>query len=239
VHYKGKVNFDQKLRVVTKLSKFPIKGWKWNRGYQLRWRYPNLPESFSRKKVQEIFDYFWNAVDKITSDKTEGQKRAAKLTAIVWLYHALENFHCFIDGNGRTNVLVMQALLSWAGLHPVSFYNSMESALASWEEEREIVLEGYLKWEDGYQTGKSGWTMQEIDRKKYECQVAVDKLTKNRSAEQRKKEFQPDTLGGCTCKNADSCDSNETFANKKWCYTDDNCIWGWDYCAAGRSSRKT
>jgi hypothetical protein len=238
IHYKGKLNFDKKLRVVSKLSEYPIKGWAHNRGYQLRWRYPNLEEKYAREKVQEIFNYFWDAVDKIPADKSEAQKRAAKLTAITWLYHALENFHCFVDGNGRTNVLVLQALLCWAGLHPVSFYNSMESALAAWEEEREVVLEGYFKWEESYLTGKTGWSQEEIDRKAHECKVAVDKVLKPRSKKDRKKEFIADTLGGCMCKNADKCETNEKFANKKWCYTDNNCLWGWDYCAEGRSSMK-
>jgi len=237
VHYKGKLNYDQNLRVVSKLSEAPIKGWKYNRGYQLRWRYPNLDEKYGREKVTEIFNYFWNAIDKIPKDKSEGQKRAAKLTAIVWLYHSLENFHCFIDGNGRTNVLILQAMLAWAGLHPISFYNSMESALAAWEEQREIVLEGYFKWEESYQTGKTAWSDSEIDRKKAECQVALDKLLKKRSKADRKKEFVPDTTGGCLCKDQGTCDSNKKFANKKWCHTDENCVWGWDYCAEGRSSR--
>jgi len=238
VHYKGKVNYDQKLRVVAKLSEAPITGWKYNRGYQLRWRYPNLDEEYSRQKVAEIFNYFWNAIDKIPASASLSRKRAAKLTASVWLYHALENFHCFIDGNGRTNVLVLQALLSWAGLHPISFYNSMESALAAWEEEREIVLEGFFKWEESYQTGKTAWSDSEINRKKKECQVALDKLLKNRSPAERKAEFIPDTTGGCLCSDPDTCEKNSKFADMKWCYTDQNCVWGWDYCAGGRSSKK-
>jgi len=238
VHYKGKLNFDQKLRIVGRLSEYPIKGWKHNRGYQWRWKYPNLEEKYGRQKVQEILDYFWDAIEKIPASKNEGQKRAAKLTAITWLYHALENFHPFIDGNGRSNILMLNGLLSWAGLHPVSFYNSMESALAAWDEEREIVLEGYLHWEESYKTGATAWTEEEIDRKGKECQVALDKLLKKRSPAQRKAEFIPDTLGGCLCKDAGSCTSNERFADKEWCYTDNNCLWGWDYCAAGRSSRK-
>jgi len=131
----------------------------------------------------------------------------------------------------------MNALLAWAGLHPVSFYNSMESALAAWEEEREVVLEGYLKWEESFLTGKTAWSTQEIDRKKAECQVAVDKLTKPRTAAQRKAEFMPDTLGGCMCQDANSCESNSKFAGDKWCHTNSDCLWGWDYCAEGRSSK--
>jgi len=237
VHYKGKLNYDQKLRVVGRLSEFPIKGWKHNRGYQWRWKYPNLDEKYGRQKVQEILDYFWDAIEKIPADKNEGQKRAAKLTAVTWLYHALENFHPFIDGNGRSNILMLNGLLSWAGLHPVSFYNSMESALAAWEEEREVVLEGYLHWEESFKTGATAWTEEEIERKGKECQVAVDKLTKKRAPAARKAEFVPDTLGGCMCKDQGSCGSNEKFADHEWCYTDSNCMWGWDYCAAGRSSR--
>lgn len=66
-------------------------------------------------------------------------QREQALQAVVLLYHSLENFHCFVDGNGRTNILVLQSLLSFVGLHPVSFYNSMESALCSVEEMREKV----------------------------------------------------------------------------------------------------
>jgi len=187
--------------------------------------------------VQEIIDYFWDAVEKIPSDRSEAQKRAAKLTAIVWLYHALENFHPFIDGNGRSNILLLSGLLSWAGLHPVSFYNSMESALVSWEEEREIVLEGYMHWEESFKTGETAWTEDEIDRKAKECQVAVDKLTKKRPPAERKAEFLPDTLGGCMCTDEKACSTNDKFADEEWCHTDSNCMWGWDYCAAGRSSR--
>jgi len=41
----------------------------------------------------------------IPDSKAEGEKRNLKLNSIVWLYHSLENFHVFIDGNGRTNLL--------------------------------------------------------------------------------------------------------------------------------------
>ena len=82
-------------------------------------------EAELKAKVQSLFDGFWQAVGDIDSKSPD-----ERLTAVVKLYHSLENLHPFNDGNGRTDLIVLNTLLCELGLHPVSVYNAMESALA-------------------------------------------------------------------------------------------------------------
>jgi len=133
-------------------------------------------------------------------------------------------------------MLVLQTLLSFVGLHPVSFYNSMESALCSVEEMKEKVLEGYFKWEEAFNNGATGWTLEEMNRKGGECKRALQQL----NGQTNKDNFgavpgqKPDTTGGCMCERVSECESNPTFNGKHWCFTDSFCTWKWDYCAGGR-----
>jgi len=244
IHEYGKMTYNPQLRRIDRNSGAPTK-WKYNQGYLMRWVYPNMEFAFGKAKVEELFNQFWVEIGKIDSNKelSEGDQRDAKLTAVVWLYHSLENFHCFIDGNGRTNILVLDTLLSWVGLHPVSFYNSMESALASVDEMREKILEGYLKWEEAMRNiqdnkdFKSGWTLDAINIKNKECKVAIDALWGRGPAPDDgagMPSMIPDTQGGCMCIDAKTCDSNEMFQNTQWCYTNSHCTWKWDFCAPGR-----
>jgi len=110
---------------------------------------------------------------------------------------------------------VLQGLLSWAGLHPISYYNSMESALTSVDQEREVVLEAYFKWETAYQTGRSAWTIEEINRKRHECDVATRNLLEPRKAGE-KRPWQPDTQGGCLCVKPETCDTNPKWDGDGW-----------------------
>jgi len=234
VHNYERMNYDPRLRVVDKMTN--TYGLWYNGGFQYRWVYPNIPWWFGPAKVKELFNKFWWEISKIRQSDPIALQRDQALTAVVHLYHSLENFHCFVDGNGRTNMLVLQTLLSFVGLHPVSFYNSMESALCSVEEMKEKVLEGYFMWETVYHTGKTGWSIPEMNRKGSECKRA----TKQLEGKEKKYNFgavegqKPDTNGGCRCEDVSSCDSNPTFNGKRWCYTDGYCTWKWDYCAGGR-----
>jgi len=231
IHKGGRINFDPKLRKMLKNSEYKITGWKYNQRYQYRWQYPNLEIDYEKQIVSGLFNKFWDMIEAIKSDAAEGEKRNLRLNAIVWLFHSLENFHCFIDGNGRTNLILMQGLLSWAGLHPISYYNSMESALTAVEEEREVVLEALFKWEHALSKGETGWTDAEIDRKRQEC----EKVTKDLLSPSKKdgRPWQPDTNGGCMCVDVNTCSSN-AYNEQEWCYTDENCFWKWDYCVPGR-----
>jgi len=234
IHNYGRMSYDPRLRVVDKMTN--TWGLMYNSGFQFRWVYPNIPWWFGPAKVKELFNKFWYEIAQIKQSDPIARQRDQALTSIVHLYHSLENFHCFVDGNGRTNMLVLQALLSFVGLHPVSFYNSMESALCSVEEMREKVLEGYFKWEDAYLHGRTGWTLPEMEKKRAECTRAIRQL----DGKEKKNNFgavegqKPDTQGGCMCQDVGQCESNPLFNGKKWCYADGYCTWKWDYCAGGR-----
>jgi len=237
IHNYGKMNYDPRLRVVDKMSN--TWGLTWNGGFQYRWVYPNIPWHFGPQKVRELFDKFWYELAQIDQKQPVGVQRDKALNAIVHLYHSLENFHVFVDGNGRTNMLVLQTLLSFVGLHPVSFYNSMESALCSVEEMKEKVIEGYFRWEETYHTGRTGWTMQQMDKKAGECKRAIAQI----QGRETKDNFgavpgqKPDTMGGCMCENVSQCENNPRFNGRQWCFTDNFCTWKWDYCAGGRRQK--
>jgi len=234
IHRNGKINFDPNLRKMLKNSEFHISSWKYNGRFQYRWQYPNLEIDYEKQIVRGLFDKFWDMVNSIPSSAAIADSRNLKLNAIVWLFHSLENFHCFIDGNGRTNLMLMQGLLSWAGLHPISYYNSMESALACVEDERLIVLEAMAHWEESYLTKATAWPRSEIDRKGRECDVATRYLLEPAGAGE-KRPWQPDTNGGCLCVSVNSCHTNPLYNGRPWCNTDENCFWKWDYCVGGRS----
>jgi len=233
----GKINFDPRLRKMLKNSEYKITGWKYNQRYQYRWQYPNMKIDDEKQIVQGLFTKFWDMVEAVPSGDSTPKKRNLYFNAIVWLFHSLENFHCFIDGNGRTNLLLMQGLLSWFGLHPVSYYNSMESALTAVEEEREVLMEAMLKWEESYKSGKTAWTDDQIDRKRKECEIVTDNLLKPYGPGAPPRPWQPDTHGGCMCEDVNSCGNNQHYNGQQWCFTDNNCFWRWDYCAAGRSNQ--
>jgi hypothetical protein len=234
IHNYGRMNYDPRLRVVDKMLN--TWGLWYNAGFQYRWVYPNIPWWFGPAKVKELFNKFWWDLSQINQNDPIGAQRDHALTAVVHLYHSLENFHCFVDGNGRSNMLVLQVLLSWIGLHPVSFYNSMESALCSVEEMKEKVLEGYFHWETAYHQGHTAWTVPEMEKKGEECKRAIGQL----DGKTPKYNFgavpgqKPDTQGGCMCEDVSTCDSNGGFNGKLWCHTDAYCTWKWDYCAGGR-----
>jgi len=249
IHLDGKMAYDPKLRVIDRNSGRPT-GWKYNQGYLMRWVYPNMEISFGEAKIKELFDQFWKQIAAIKDDLSEAKKRDAKLTHIAWLYHSLENFHVFIDGNGRTNILVLDTLLSWVGLHPILFYNAMESALSSVDDMREKILEGYRRWEeamDNIEKGEkpanghhSSWTLEKIKVKNKECKAAIDALWGKAPPADDGSGSQatvPDTQGGCFCIDSSTCDTNEAFANEKWCFVNSDCTWKWDFCAPGRQKQ--
>jgi hypothetical protein len=232
IHDKGKKTYDTDLRKVAFNSDQPT-GRKYNNGYLMRWAYPNKELPFMRDQVTKYWNEFWGTVNSVDPKSSLASKRWSYFVAIVDLYHNLENFHCFVDGNGRTNYLILNMLLSWAGLHPVSLYNTMESALSSKVEERQRVLQGYFQWEQSYlnvQSGKgTSWTLPVIAEKNKECQVAIDALFGRIRAPTNM--FLPDTEGGCMCKNVRDCHSNSKRDGRPWCNTDSSCTWDWDYCA--------
>jgi len=219
----GIINFDPTLRKVDKSPVQNEKGpvWKYNGGWLYRWVYPGVSEAQGRAIVQKYFDDTWAALA-----KTGEFDYDAKLNIVVQLYHNLENFHCFVDGNGRTNYVVLQSMLSEIGLHPVLLYNLMESALSSVQEERLRVIEGLYKWEEAYQTGQSGWTISASEARGKECDVAIGQMLGKIAPTG----FLPDTMGGCMCQNVATCDTNPLTENHRWCEADNKCIWTWDIC---------
>lgn len=229
----GAINFDPNLRKVDKSPVQNEKGpvWKYNGGWLYRWVYPGVSEAQGRTIVQRYFDDAWDAIEK--ADQFDYD---TKLNVVVQLYHNLENFHCFVDGNGRTNYVVLQSMLCEIGLHPVLLYNLMESALGSVQEERQKVIEGFYKWEEAYTTGQSGWSISAIEARGKECEVAIGQLMGTVPANGA---VVPDTLGGCMCQDASTCETNPLTDGKQWCTADNKCIWTWDICAPGRSSKKS
>jgi len=235
VHLNGKKTYSPALRKVDKNGE-RTPGWKYNHGFQMRWVYPNIDVKYTKGNITELFNQFWSEMDKIkTTDENEA--RNAKLTAVIWLYHSLENLHPYVDGNGRTDILVLDTLLCHIGMHPVAFYNSMESALSSVDEMKEKVLEGMSMWEktilniEEKKKPATGWTLPAIKEKNKECKQAIAKLWGKKPADG---DFIPDTEGGCMCKNVAQCDSTKPYDGGKWCYTTADCTWKWDFCAPGR-----
>jgi len=246
IHEKGQMMYDPKLRMIDRNGAQTAK-WKYNEHYLMRWVYPNLEIKFAQDMVASLFKQFWDELAAISPQTPEGEQRETKLFLVVKLYHALENFHSFIDGNGRTNILVLDTLLSWVGLHPVLFYNSMESALASVAEMREKVLEGYYMWEQAILNIElkaqyvSGWTLEAIKKKNKECKASMDALFGRGPPPEDLAgvpAFVADTEGGCLCLDAQSCEQNRKFNDKQWCYTTPECTWKWDFCAPGRPSTR-
>lgn len=188
-----------------------------------------MTEEKGREIVANYFKEAWDALE--ATDEFDYDKR---LNIVVKLYHNLENFHCFLDGNGRTNYVVLQAMLVEIGLHPVSLYNLMESALGSVEEERQRVIEGFFKWEEAYNTGESGWTVPAIEARGRDCELAVGYLMGTIPLPNGVQI--PDTVGGCTCENINTCKTNPLKNGKKWCKisTTKPCTWATDYCAPGK-----
>lgn len=229
IQLNGKINYDVNLRKIDNSPAQNKNGpvWKYNSGYLQRWIYVGKSEEEDKKIVQSYFDAAWKSIN-------EAKDIGTKFKAVVLLYHNLENFHCFLDGNGRTNYLVLQSMLCEIGLHPVMLYNLMESALSSVEEEEQRVIEGLFKWEEAYKTGKPSWTIPAIEERSKDCDVAIDQLMGKAKAPAGV--VVPDTLVGCTCRDVKTCDTNTKKRGLKWCKTDGKCQYDWDYCAPGRSS---
>lgn len=232
VHMDGKLNYKKHQRTLEKNGKKP-NGWKYNDGYLMRWLYPNWSRARVRGEVSAYLDEFFRTVG--PNPAADKSARSKNLDAVVKIYHKLENLHPFIDGTGRTDMLMLQLLLSYVGLHPVNFYNSMESALCSVEEQRQKVLEGFFRWEETLQNLENGkqpataWNLDNINKKNEECKAAIEALEGTRETN----EFVPDTIGGCMCVDAKECDNSHKCATSS-----SSCTWRWDYCAKGRSSRK-
>lgn len=222
----GNIAFDPALRTIE-IYDSP-KGWGYNDHQARRWRYHGMPKSQIKSIVEKYFDEFWAALD-----QTHPSDYAARLRIVARLYSRLDNFHCFPDGNGRTNYLVLQLLLCDIGLHPVSLYNLMESVLCSEEEEYQKVLEGFFKWEEAYNSGSISWTREAVAKRKEECDVAIDRLLGKR---QDAGVNVPDTMGGCMCKNVGDCKTNTPGEDgQPWCDTAGSCVFAWDHCAPGRT----
>jgi len=228
IHLNGALNYDPKLRRME-VSPYNGRGWKYNDGYLYRWVYPGVSEDQGKAIVGQYLKEAWDGLE--ATDQFDYDKR---LDIVVKLYHNLENFHCFLDGNGRTNYVVLQAMLVEIGLHPVSLYNLMESALGSVEEERQRVIEGFFKWEEAYTTGASGWTVPAIEARGKDCEAAIGAIMGTSPA--KDSQAIPDTVGGCTCESVETCKSNALYNGKKWCYTSKTkiCTWTWDYCSPGK-----
>jgi len=229
IHNNGALSYDPKLRVVD-ISPYNGHGWEYNDGSLYRWVYPGVSEEEGKRIVGEYLKEAWDGIE--ATGQFDYDKR---LDIVVKLYHNLENFHCFLDGNGRTNYVVLQAMLAEVGLHPVLLYNLMESALGSVEEERQRVIEGFFKWEEAYTTKESGWTIPAIEARGKDCEVAVGQLMGTLPAPANSATL-PDTVGGCTCESFDTCSANTLYRGKKWCKTSTSkpCTWSWDYCAPGK-----
>jgi len=160
----------------------------------------------------------------------EGAKRAAKFDAVAALYHNLENLHPFVDGVGRTDVLILQMALSFIGMHPSSFYNAMESALCSKEQERQKLLEGIFRWEESLANQEKGvnpvtsWTLENIELKGQECQIAIAKLYAKPAPsasglDVKQLAFVPDTIGKAGVVVPKPWDSTHSFpvsATRRW-----------------------
>jgi len=242
IHNKGVKVYHPDLASVEPAGNAPSNR-TYNQGYSLRWHYTSLGVEGVREHTAELFKQFWSEMHAVNPEVAVSEKRTQRYKAVVKLYHSLENFHPFTDGNGRVNVLLLDMLLCYIGLHPISFYNSFESAFATSEEMYEKVAEGLFKWEEAYnnllagKTNITGWTRDAIRRKNVECLIAVNAVLGKPLPEFiATRPFVPDTMSGCMCEDSKSCETNPKRNGQQWCDADHNCTWQWDVCAPGRSS---
>jgi len=137
---------------------------------QYQWSYKPKTSAEIKEMCNKFFNQFEQDV------KAAGQDWDKILDAVVHLYSSLENIHPFLDGVGRTDQIVLNFYLSRVGLHPVSLYNTMESALSDEKDERQHILHGFYMWEQAYLQKKSPWTLETIQDKGKECMVLYQKL---------------------------------------------------------------
>lgn len=78
---------------------------------------------FSKKKVKKLvkraFSRYEKKLNKIPKNGTSKKQDHKRLKAIVFLFKRLEMIHPFVDGNGRTNILILQRELIKNGFPPV------------------------------------------------------------------------------------------------------------------------
>jgi len=91
-----------------------------------------------------------NVFNEFEANIAKAQTRDDKIRCIADLYQMLEWIHPFPDGQGRTDLVLLAALLSKHGINPSILMEPYVSTFCSIEDWTEYLKKGIIMWQDKY-----------------------------------------------------------------------------------------
>lgn len=114
--------------------------------------YAKLSPEEHQQAVQMLFDDYNNKIDQINSNTqkypTRSSQTHAKIVAVAHLFQMLEWLHPFLDGQGRTDLVVQAKLLCEVGANPAILNEPYVSSYSSLSEWVESLLIGIEEWKN-------------------------------------------------------------------------------------------
>lgn len=105
-------------------------------------------ENYTFDRYNQQIEELNDKLKKTTSPEEIKLIRDEKLTAIGYLFQVMQWLHPFIDGQGRTDLVLLSKLLTEQGFNPAILEEPYVSSWSTLEEWKNYLISGMKHWQN-------------------------------------------------------------------------------------------